>query len=124
MGPLTGIMTVHYFTIRKQRTQLSQLYTGSPDGSSWYAHGFNLSAMIAWVVGFALTMPEMIPAANPSVAVSDGICKYYLGIICSVGYLPSPRIPALILAERVSHCYDILHRPMNHLQGGGSRAAK
>ncbi|KAH6972379.1 hypothetical protein BKA56DRAFT_660306 [Ilyonectria sp. MPI-CAGE-AT-0026] len=102
------------------------LYTGSPDGSYWYAHGFNLSAIIAWVVGFALAMPGMIAAANPSVVVSDGIYKYYLGTICSVGYLPSPRIPALVLVEveRVPHGYDIAHRPMHDLQGGGSRAAK
>ncbi|KAH7010195.1 permease for cytosine/purines, uracil, thiamine, allantoin-domain-containing protein [Ilyonectria destructans] len=83
MGPLTGIMIADYFIIRQQRIQLSQLYTGSPDGSYWYAHGFNSSAIIAWVVGFAPAMPGIIAAANPSVVVSDGIYKYYLGIICS-----------------------------------------
>lgn len=79
MGPLTGVMIADYFIIRKQRIQLSQLYTGSPDGSYWYAHGFNWRAIIAWVVGFALAMPRMITAANPTVVVSEGIYKYYLG---------------------------------------------
>ncbi|KAH7123283.1 NCS1 nucleoside transporter [Dactylonectria estremocensis] len=79
MGPLTGIMISDYFLIRKQRIQLSQLYTGSCDGSYWYSSGFNWRAFVAWAVGFTPAMPGMISAANPDVLVSDGIYKYYLG---------------------------------------------
>lgn len=79
MGPLTGIMIADYFIIRKQKIEVSQLYTGSPEGSYWYWHGFNWRAIIAWVVCFAPAMPGMIAAVNKSVHVGDGLYKYYLG---------------------------------------------
>jgi NCS1 family nucleobase:cation symporter-1 len=79
MGPLTAVMIVDYFVVRRQRVQLSQLYTGSSEGSYWFTAGFNWRALLAWVVGFAPGMPGMVAAANTSVVVSKGIHEYYLG---------------------------------------------
>ncbi|CAG9983453.1 unnamed protein product, partial [Clonostachys byssicola] len=79
MGPLTAIMIVDYFVIRKQRVQLSQLYSGSPEGSYWFTGGFNWRSLFAWVVGFVPGMPGMIASANPNIHVSKAAHEYYLG---------------------------------------------
>ncbi|GJC94418.1 NCS1 nucleoside transporter [Colletotrichum higginsianum] len=79
MGPLTGIMMTDYFVVRRQKIEMSQLYTGSKEGAYWYTYGFNWRAFVAWVVCFVPAMPGMIAAVNPSVKISDGLYKYYLG---------------------------------------------
>ncbi|KAK5062958.1 hypothetical protein LTR84_005034 [Exophiala bonariae] len=79
LGPLTGIMLVDYFIIRKQQIEVTQLYTGSPEGSYYFYHGFNLRAIIVWVVCFIPAMPGMISTLNPSIKVSQGAIEYYYG---------------------------------------------
>lgn len=79
LGPLTGIMLADYWIIRRQKIQISQLYTGSPEGSYWYTYGFNWRAIVSWVVGFAPAMPGMIANVNTSVTVSQGVLNYYRG---------------------------------------------
>ncbi|KIX05404.1 uncharacterized protein Z518_06276 [Rhinocladiella mackenziei CBS 650.93] len=79
MGPLTGVMMADYFIIRRQRIEVSQLYTGSPEGSYYYFYGFNLRAIISWVVCFVPAMPGMIATLNPSIPTSQGAINYYRG---------------------------------------------
>lgn len=79
LGPLTGIMMADYFIIRRQKIQLSHLYTGSKEGSYWYTYGFNWRGFVAWVVCFVPAMPGMIANVNASVTVSEGLYHYYLG---------------------------------------------
>lgn len=79
LGPLTGIMLADYWIIRRQKIQISQLYTGSPEGSYWYTYGLNWRAIVAWVIGFAPAMPGMIANVNTSVVVSQGVLNYYRG---------------------------------------------
>lgn len=79
MGPLTAVMLVDYFAVRRRRVRLSQLYTGSRTGDYWYTAGFNWRSLLAWVVGFAPGMPGMIAAANPGVRISGAAQEYYLG---------------------------------------------
>lgn len=79
LGPLTGIMLVDYFLIRKQQIEVTQLYTGSPEGSYYFYRGFNLRAIIVWVVCFVPAMPGMISTLNPSIKVSQGAINYYRG---------------------------------------------
>jgi nucleobase:cation symporter-1, NCS1 family len=79
LGPLTGIMIADYWIIRRQKIQISPLYTGASDGSYWYFYGFNWRAIVAWVVCFVPAMPGMIANVNPNVIVSQGVLNYYRG---------------------------------------------
>lgn len=79
LAPLTGIMMVDYFFIRKQRVEVSQLYTGSKEGSYWFTYGVNWRAIITWVVCFAPAMPGMIAALNTTIKVNYGATAYYRG---------------------------------------------
>jgi putative hydroxymethylpyrimidine transporter CytX len=71
--PLFGVVLTDYFIIRKRKMLAESLY--QVDGPYWYYKGFNIVALISWVVGFALykfieltkfsmgsSMPAMISA--------------------------------------------------------------
>lgn len=53
LGPIIGIMLADYFIVRKCKLNIHDLYTSN--GQYEYAGGYNISAMIALVVSFALS---------------------------------------------------------------------
>lgn len=70
---------VDYFFIRKRHVELSQLYTGSINGSYWFNAGFNWRAIVVWFVCFAPAIPGLASSINPKIHVGDGLQKYYRG---------------------------------------------
>jgi len=71
--PLFGIVLTDYFLIRKRELDLEALY--QTEGAYWYQNGFNLTALLAWVVGFATyklieTLQVGIGASLPSILVA------------------------------------------------------
>lgn len=87
--PLVGVMVTDYFWVRKQRIELSHLYTSSPEGAYWFWHGFNWRGILVWVVCFAPSLPGMISTINPSIDVGQGAMNYYRG-----NYIFSKRTPS------------------------------
>ena len=53
LGPVAGIVLADYFFIRKCKLNVHDLFTW--EGQYQYSRGFNLSAMIALIVGFGLS---------------------------------------------------------------------
>jgi putative hydroxymethylpyrimidine transporter CytX len=71
--PLFGIVLTDYFLVRKRTLNLEELY--QTQGRYWYSNGFNLTALIAWAVGFATyklieTLQYGIGASLPSLVVA------------------------------------------------------
>ena len=71
--PLFGIVLTDYFLVRKRDLDVNELY--KTRGSYWYSNGFNVTALIAWVAGFATyklieTLQYPIGASLPSIVVS------------------------------------------------------
>lgn len=79
LAPLTGIMVTDYFVLRKQKIELSQLYTLDKDGSYFYTYGFNLRAIVVWIVCFIPAVPGMVGRLNPDIRIPDGLVKYNTG---------------------------------------------
>ncbi|EHA53309.1 thiamine transporter [Pyricularia oryzae 70-15] len=79
LAPLTGIMVTDYFLLRKQKIELSQLYTLDKDGSYFFTHGFNLRAILVWILCFVPAVPGMVGRLNPNISVPDGLVKYNTG---------------------------------------------
>jgi len=79
LAPLTGIMLVDYFWVRKQKIMLRQLYNESNEGVYWYTAGVNWRAIVAWFVCFAPALPGMIASFNPTMVIGQGATNYYLG---------------------------------------------
>jgi NCS1 family nucleobase:cation symporter-1 len=53
LGPIIGIMLSDYFIIRKRKLNVRDLYVGN--GQYTYTGGFNISALVALVAGFAMS---------------------------------------------------------------------
>ncbi|MES1938254.1 NCS1 family nucleobase:cation symporter-1 [Salinisphaera hydrothermalis] len=59
LGPFFGLIMVDYWVIRRQRINIPDLYSESPDGTYYYRDGFNPRAFYA-----------LVPAAVISIAVA------------------------------------------------------
>lgn len=47
LGPMMGMMTVHYLVVCKRKLKVEHLYRGDAGGIYWYWHGFNWRALAA-----------------------------------------------------------------------------
>jgi nucleobase:cation symporter-1, NCS1 family len=79
LAPLTGIMMCDYFVLRRQRIELSHLYTDSKEGAYWYNFGINWRAVVAWMVVFTPALPGMIATLDTTVTINLGALNYYRG---------------------------------------------
>jgi len=64
LGPIAGIMIVDYFLIRKTRLEVAELYRS--DGMYSYGKGWNMAAVVAFVVGVLPNIPGFLNAAFPA----------------------------------------------------------
>ena len=47
LGPIYGIIVTDYYLVKRQKVQIHDLFTTSPEGAFWYYRGVNLKALIA-----------------------------------------------------------------------------
>lgn len=88
LGPMIGIQICDYWFIRKQRVQLSQLYSADRQGSYYYWCGLNWRTFVSWIVGWSPQLAGFIGTINPSIKVPIGAKHlYFLAFI--VGFLIS-----------------------------------
>ncbi len=74
--PLFGIVLTDYFIIRKQKLKVEELY--KVGGEYWYSKGFNITALIAWAMGFFIfqfiaRMAYPIGSSLPSMFVAGAL---------------------------------------------------
>jgi NCS1 family nucleobase:cation symporter-1 len=60
LGPVTGILLVDYFVIRRQRLNIDALYTSKSTGRYWYWGGWNPAAVVALIAGTLPTLPGLV----------------------------------------------------------------
>jgi len=82
--PLFGLLAADYFVLRKRNYNLDELYV--PRGAYWYRRGFNLWALLAWVLG---------------VIVYHAIARYVPWLGASIPSFVATFILYLILAKLV-----------------------
>lgn len=63
LGPIAGIMIVDYYLVRKTRLEIGELY--DPNGRYRYQGGWNMAAVIAFVLGVLPNVPGFLGAAFP-----------------------------------------------------------
>jgi NCS1 family nucleobase:cation symporter-1 len=64
LGPIAGILIVDYYLIRKTELDVDQLYVA--DGKYGYSNGWNMAAIVAFVIGVAPNIPGFLNAAFPA----------------------------------------------------------
>jgi len=61
LAPVFGIMIVDYYIIKKGTIALDDLYSDEPSGEYYYNNGFNLKAMLAWVISGYIAVGSVWP---------------------------------------------------------------
>lgn len=64
LGPIAGIMIIDYYFIRKTELHIPSLYRD--DGAYSYGNGWNVAAVVAFVVGVLPNIPGFLHAAFPA----------------------------------------------------------
>ncbi|KAF3908304.1 hypothetical protein AA313_de0206714 [Arthrobotrys entomopaga] len=87
--PLTGIMISDYFLVRRQKIQLTHLYTRDTQGSYYFTCGVNWRAVFVWLACVAPAVPGMVD----NLTVKDrsqvtATILYYRGF-CIFGFVQS-----------------------------------
>nr|WP_154379794.1 NCS1 family nucleobase:cation symporter-1 [Pseudoduganella rivuli] len=77
LGPIAGILIIDYYLVRKTELNVEQLYRN--DGIYSYGSGWNVAAIVAFVVGVAPNIPGFLNAAFPASfpGVADGFKTIY-----------------------------------------------
>ena len=58
LSPVAAVLVADYFIVKKQRVNVKALYDES-DGTYQYSNGWNVKALISWIVGAFLPMLGM-----------------------------------------------------------------
>jgi NCS1 family nucleobase:cation symporter-1 len=108
LGPIAGILIVDYYLVRKTELDVQQLYR--ENGAYSYGTGWNLIAIVAFVLGVLPNIPGFLnaafPAAFPSVGAGFKMIytyAWFVGIAISAvvyGALMKARSPVLATAPR------------------------
>lgn len=53
-APISGVLLVDYFVLRRQRINVSQIFEDAPAGHYYFSHGFNWAALLCLLLGQAL----------------------------------------------------------------------
>ena len=70
MASVTAVMVCDYFLLTRGNLFLSHLYDGDKENRHYYyTRGWNLQALLAYVVGIALPFPGFVGTLGPSVSV-------------------------------------------------------
>ncbi|MFZ4712941.1 MAG: NCS1 family nucleobase:cation symporter-1 [Bacteriovoracaceae bacterium] len=62
LGPIGGILIADYYMVRNKKVAMDELYTA--DGRYWYNNGFNISAVIALILGVIPNVPGFLTMIN------------------------------------------------------------
>jgi NCS1 family nucleobase:cation symporter-1 len=61
LAPVFGIMIVDYYIIKKQKINIDDLYSDSPNGKYHYNNGFNTKGMLAWLLSGYIAVGTVWP---------------------------------------------------------------
>ncbi|WP_454773612.1 NCS1 family nucleobase:cation symporter-1 [Janthinobacterium tructae] len=77
LGPIAGILIVDYYFVRKTQLDVRQLYRD--DGIYSYGNGWNMAALIAFVIAVLPNIPGFLNAAFPTAfpGVAEGFKTIY-----------------------------------------------
>ena len=81
LAPLAAIFIADYYIIRKRKLDVMGLFQGK-ESRYWYQGGFNLRAIVAWVVAFALPLIDQFGGLFNGWVVANGyMFSFLIGFI-------------------------------------------
>ena len=96
IGPLFGVLIADFYIVRKQRVNVDDMFTMSPDGRYWYRKGYNPPAIIATAIGAVVAMVPVLWTDGPGMHTTAQY-SWFIGMALGfVGYLfLAPRMQVL-----------------------------
>ncbi len=82
LAPMFGIMVTDYYMIKKEELSVDDLYDASPKGKYHYNNGFNLRAMLAWLISGYIA----VGSVWPSILIFDGLINCFANLGGGGGY--------------------------------------
>ncbi|KAF4125453.1 nucleobase:cation symporter-1, NCS1 family [Geosmithia morbida] len=67
LGPMIGLLCIHFWVIQKRTFIISDLYIGNPKSVYWYKMGVNWQTVVAWVLAVVPSMPGFVASINTDV---------------------------------------------------------
>ena len=80
--PLIAILLVDYFLLKKQQVDAEQLLVDNASSSYWYKNGFNVRAIVIWLVCVAIfnILPHVAPTIGATVPTFLLIAVVYFAV--------------------------------------------
>lgn len=72
LGPMVGLLCVHYYIIQKRVFHIPDLYEGSPKSAYWYTYGFNWRSFVAWICAVVPSMPGFVHSIHGGGKIGEG----------------------------------------------------
>jgi nucleobase:cation symporter-1, NCS1 family len=88
LAPILGIMLCDYFVLRKQKLNVTDLYSDDPKGEYYYQNGYNYRAIIAFTIGVLANLPGFLLATGfvpstfevPQIFSMAYDCAWFVGV--------------------------------------------
>ncbi|KAF7185431.1 Transporter aclS [Pseudocercospora fuligena] len=77
LGPMIGLLCVHYYIIQKRTFHFPDLYTGNKKSIYWYTWGVNWRTVLVWLIAIVPSFPGFVNDANPALPVPIGLTHVY-----------------------------------------------
>jgi len=77
LGPMIGLLCVHYYIIQRRVFVVPDLYEGSSKSLYWYRWGTNWRTAAAWVLAVVPSMPGFVASVNSSVTIGVAASRIF-----------------------------------------------
>lgn len=77
LGPMIGLLCVHFWIIQKRTFVVPDLYEGSNRSLYWYKWGTNWRTVAAWVLAILPSMPGFVGSVNKSVKLGTAANRVF-----------------------------------------------
>jgi NCS1 family nucleobase:cation symporter-1 len=96
IGPLFGVLIADFYIVRKQRVDVDDMFTMSPEGRYWYRKGYNPPAIIATAIGAIVAMVPVLWTDGPGMHTTAQY-SWFIGMALGFGsyLLLAPRMQVL-----------------------------
>lgn len=77
LGPMIGLLCVHYWVIQKRIFVVPDLYEGSSRSLYWYRWGTNWRTFAAWVLAVVPSMPGFVASVNANAKIGKAASRIF-----------------------------------------------
>lgn len=93
LSPIAAIFIADYWIVKKKRIDIVSLFKGK-EGRYWYSGGFNVAAVISWVVAFILPLLLYFGVSGSFFTFINSINYVWSFVIAFVLYLILMKVPS------------------------------